>query len=83
MGRKNLAAYPLSGATETTMYQFNVEDMTCGHCVSSVTQAVKAVDSHAEVDISLRDKRVSVRSSAAQDEIAQAIREAGYTPRAA
>jgi copper chaperone len=65
------------------MYQFNVEDMTCGHCVGSVTQAVQAVDSHAEVDISLRDKRVSVRSSAAQDEIAQAIREAGYTPRAA
>jgi copper chaperone len=51
--------------------------------VGSVTQAVQAVDSHAEVDISLRDKRVSVRSSAAQDEIAQAIREAGYTPRAA
>jgi copper chaperone len=65
------------------MHQFNVEDMTCGHCVSSVTKAVKAVDSHAEVDISLRDKRVSVRSSAASDEIAQAIREAGYTPRAA
>lgn len=65
------------------MYRFNVEDMTCGHCVSSVTKAVKAVDSHAEVDISLRDKRVNVRSSAASDEIAQAIREAGYTPRAA
>ena len=65
------------------MYQFNVEDMTCGHCVSSVTKAVKAVDSQAGVDISLRDKRVHVRSSAAQDEIAQAIQDAGYTPKAA
>jgi copper chaperone len=65
------------------MYQFNVEDMTCGHCVSRVTKAVKALDSQAEVDISLRDKRVVVRSSAAQDEIAQAIQEAGYTPKAA
>jgi copper chaperone len=62
------------------MYQFNVEDMTCGHCVSRVTKAVKAIDSQAQVDISLRDKRVSVRSSATQDDIAQAIQEAGYTP---
>jgi copper chaperone len=65
------------------MYQFNVEDMTCGHCVSRVTQAVKAVDSQADVDISLRDKRVKVQSSAAQDLIAEAIQEAGYTPKAA
>lgn len=65
------------------MYQFNVEDMTCGHCVSSVTKAVKAVDSQAQVDVSLRDKRVNVRSSAAQDEIAEAIKDAGYTPKAA
>ena len=65
------------------MYQFSVEDMTCGHCVSRVTKAVKAVDSQAEVGISLRDKRVNVRSSAAQDVIAEAIQEAGYTPKAA
>ena len=65
------------------MYQFNVEDMTCGHCVSRVTKAVKDVDSQAQVDISLRDKRVNIRSSAAQDEIAQAIKDAGYTPTAA
>ena len=64
------------------MYQFNIDDMTCGHCVSRVTKAVKAVDSQAEVDISLRDKRVNVRSGAGQDEIAQAIHEAGYTPKA-
>lgn len=64
------------------MYQFKVEDMTCGHCVSRVTKAVKDVDSQAQVDISLRDKRVNVGSSAAQDEIAQAIKAAGYTPQA-
>ena len=62
------------------MHQFKVEDMTCGHCVSRVTKAVKAVDSQAQLDISLRDKRVNVRSSATQDDIAQAIKDAGYTP---
>ena len=65
------------------MYQFKVEGMTCGHCVSRVTKAVKAVDSQAQVDVSLRDKRVNIRSRAAQDEIAQAIKDAGYTPTAA
>jgi copper chaperone len=65
------------------MYQFNVEGMTCGHCVSRVTKAVKAVDSQAEVEISLGDKRVNVRSSAARDVIAEAIQEAGYTPKSA
>jgi copper chaperone len=68
---------------EITMYQFSVEDMTCGHCVGRVTKAVKAVDPEAHVDISLRDKRVNVRSGAAQKALAEAIQHAGYTPKAA
>jgi copper chaperone len=63
------------------MYQFNVSDMTCGHCVSAVTRAVKGVDSRASVEISLAEKRVTVRSSLPQQEIAEAIQDAGYTPR--
>ena len=63
------------------MHQFSVSDMTCGHCVSAVTKAVKSVDAQAKVEVSLSDKRVAVRSSLSQQEIAEAIREAGYTPR--
>jgi copper chaperone len=63
------------------MYQFNVSDMTCGHCVSTVTKAVKGVDSRASVEISLAERRVTVRSSLSQQEIAEAIKDAGYTPR--
>ena len=62
------------------MYEFKVADMTCGHCVSSVTKAVKGLDASAQVEISLQARRVVVRSSASQAEIADAIREAGYTP---
>ena len=65
------------------MYQFSVYDMTCGHCVTAVTRAVKAVDQAAQVDVALGDKRVAVRSTASQEAIAEAIREAGYTPRLA
>ena len=63
------------------MYRFNVSDMTCGHCASTITKAVKGLDAGANVEVSLGDKRVAVRSALSQQEIAEAIREAGYTPR--
>jgi copper chaperone len=62
------------------MYRFNVKDMTCGHCVSSVTKAVKVLDSRAQVEVSLREQLVIVESTATQDEVAEAIKDAGYTP---
>ena len=63
------------------MIAFEVHDMTCGHCVSSITKAVKALDQDAEVRIDLATHRVEVepaRADAAQ--LAAAIEDAGYTP---
>ena len=62
------------------MHQFTVPDMTCGHCVSTITQALKAEDPKAKVEISLEAHLVKVESSLPGDEIAQCIVEAGYTP---
>jgi copper chaperone len=63
---------------ETTMYKFNVPDMTCGHCAGTVQRAVKLVDAQAEVAVDLGRKLVEVRSSAPQERIGEAIRKAGY-----
>jgi copper chaperone len=66
---------------EPAMIAFEVNDMTCGHCVSSITKAVKALDKDAEVRIDLATHRVEVepaRADAAQ--LAAAIEDAGYTP---
>jgi len=60
------------------MLQFDVDGMTCGHCVQAVTRAVKAVDSAAEVNVDLAAKRVAVETRATADAVAQAITEAGY-----
>lgn len=68
---------------ERTMIEIKVPDMTCGHCVSAVTKAVKALDPAATVDISLADHRVRVESRSAKDQILRVIAEAGYTPQAA
>ncbi|WP_143154541.1 heavy-metal-associated domain-containing protein, partial [Devosia limi] len=35
------------------MYNFQVSDMTCAHCVATVERAVKSVDGAAKVDIDL------------------------------
>ena len=63
------------------MISFQVNDMTCGHCVSTITKALMAADKDAKVQIDLATLRVQVEpASADADELADAIREAGYTP---
>lgn len=63
------------------MIEFHVGDMTCGHCASAITRAVKDVDPGARVEVDLREKRVRIEAaSAARGELAEAIAEAGYTP---
>ena len=64
-----------------TNLTLRVPDMSCGHCVASVTNAVEAVDGVAKVEIDLESKRVNVAGNGLdQAAISQAIREAGYEP---
>ena len=63
------------------MNTFDVMDMTCGHCVSAITQAVKAIDPQARVQIDLAAHRVVVDQGQADAQaLRKAIAEAGYTP---
>jgi copper chaperone len=65
---------------EVPMLRYQVDDMTCGHCVQTITQAVKDADPGADVAVDLAAKQVAVTTQAADEVIAQAIRQAGYTP---
>jgi copper chaperone len=63
------------------MIAFEVNDMSCGHCVGAITRAVKEVDGEAQVRIDLAAHRVEVEpATASAEELANAIEEAGYTP---
>ena len=63
------------------MIAFEVKDMTCGHCISTITKALKAADRDAKVHIDLATHRVQVEPvSADAEELAEAIKDAGYTP---
>ncbi|NUT80599.1 MULTISPECIES: heavy-metal-associated domain-containing protein [Pseudomonas] len=60
------------------MQIFNVPGMSCGHCVKAITQAVKAKDQGANVQIDLGAKTVQVQSSLPADAVLAAIKEEGY-----
>lgn len=57
---------------------FQVQGMTCGHCVSAVTNAVKSVDPQAQVKVDLASGKVEVQSQQDHASIAHAIEEEGY-----
>jgi len=60
---------------------FEVKDMTCSHCAGTITDAVKALDAAADVQIDLPTHRVRVDSVGADAaRLADAIAQAGYTP---
>ena len=61
--------------------QLHIPDMTCGHCASTITRAVKELDPAARLEFSLGEHRVRIASSAAREELRQAIAEAGYDSR--
>lgn len=63
------------------MIAFEVNDMTCGHCVSSITKAVQAVDPQARVEIDLARHLVQIVPVQADvSQLGDAIAQAGYTP---
>lgn len=63
------------------MIAFEVNDMTCGHCVSAITKAVQAVDGDARVEVDLAQHAVRIDGARADgDALAAAITDAGYHP---
>jgi copper chaperone len=61
-----------------SMQVFNVQGMSCGHCVKAITNAVQAKDPAASVRVDLAAKEVGVESAMSADQVIEAIREEGY-----
>ena len=59
---------------------YTVTGMTCGHCVSAVTQEISAIDGVGDVRVDLGSGAVTVTSDAplAEDAVRAAVDEAGY-----
>ncbi|WP_460140354.1 heavy-metal-associated domain-containing protein [Pseudomonas sp. S2_E01] len=60
------------------MQVFNVQGMSCGHCVKAITQALQAADPAASVRVDLAAKEVGVESALTAEQVIAAISEEGY-----
>lgn len=62
------------------MLALTLPTMTCGHCVQSVTAAVRALDPLAEVHCDLPTHQVQIESQVAPQALREALQAAGYEP---
>ncbi|OVZ56325.1 hypothetical protein CDO44_21180 [Pigmentiphaga sp. NML080357] len=61
------------------MLQFQVQGMSCSHCVKAVTQAVRSVYPEARVEVDLHAGRVRIEHADDAARVARLIEDAGYT----
>lgn len=59
--------------------EFIVSDMTCNHCVKTITNAIHEIEPKAEVSIDLATHRVAIKQAKNPQALEDAIREEGYT----
>jgi copper chaperone len=67
---------------EKIMVEFTVKDMTCGHCVGTITKALNGALPGATVNVELARHLVRVEGVDDVQAVADVIRQAGYTPEA-
>ena len=60
------------------MQVFNVQGMSCGHCVRAITQVLQAKDPAASVRVDLAAKEVGVESRLTAEQVISLISAEGY-----
>ena len=66
--------------TVLNVRKFNVQDMTCGHCVGRITKAINALDPQAKVETNVPERKLSVQSGMGVEKLIAAMLDAGYSP---
>lgn len=62
------------------MIEFSIQDMTCMKCEKLIQDAAYTVDTSAEVDVDLANKRVAIISESPPEYFANELRKQGFTP---
>lgn len=62
------------------MQRFNLPDMSCGHCVAAITEALKTADARARVEVNREAKTAEVDSALPREALVAVLTEAGYPP---
>lgn len=61
------------------MLELNINDMTCNHCVASITKAVRSVAPDANVQADLDRHRIQISGTNDSDAVIAAINDIGFT----
>lgn len=61
------------------MFMLIIPDMTCNHCIKTISAAVATVDAKAELAFELDERRLTVTTSVPRTELIEAIRKTGYS----
>ncbi|MFG6442379.1 heavy-metal-associated domain-containing protein [Roseateles sp. LKC17W] len=64
------------------MHRFTLPDMSCGHCVAAITEALQALDAQARIAIDRDARTAEVDSALPRETLVAALAEAGYPPAA-
>ncbi len=62
----------------TTTQDFHLPDMSCGHCVATITKTLQALDPAAHLNFDREARRVMVQTQVPREQLAAALDEAGY-----
>lgn len=63
------------------MIELTLPDMTCGHCVKTVTGTVKKLDADAQVQCDLPTHTVRIETTQSAEVVTKALAEEGYPAR--
>jgi len=58
--------------------QLNIEDMSCGGCVSNITEALEKLDVSVTVVADLESRSIEVSTNASEAQIREALKNASY-----
>ena len=60
------------------MLRYTIENMTCGHCVATITKTVQGVDARAVVRASVASRTLEIETGATSEAVSVAVEAAGY-----
>lgn len=63
------------------MIELTLPDMTCGHCVKTVTGTLQKLDANAQVQCDLATHTVRVQTTQPAEAVKQALADEGYPAR--
>jgi copper chaperone len=63
---------------ENPMIELTLPDMTCGHCVKTVTRTVQQIDAAARLEVDLPTHKVRIESTQPPQAFVKALADEGY-----